>query len=567
MTHITQEILRIEALHKSYGTKQILDNIHLSLSRGERAALVGENGAGKTTLARIITGHEAPDGGLVRLSDGAVLGFLPQDVTQDLATEEQITVAQYVVRATGDLERLRQELQTLEARMSEPLDETTLADVMARYGVLQEQFAQRGGYDLDVRMAQVFDGLGIAYLEREQLLYTLSGGERTRVALAALLLQEPDLLLLDEPTNHLDFDGIAWLEGYLVQYPHALLMITHDRAFIDRIVNQIIELSPVTHGLTIYHGDYADYVAERERQYTEAVSAYNQQMSEMAQLRRQIKQQTHNPGKVKPPSDPDKFIKFHKGQQADGTRSKKIRSAKQDLAQLEQNKLENPRHLWSIRYEFDPQPLISTEAIRLQHLAKAYADTLLFEGIDATVYRGQRVVLMAPNGTGKTTLLRVIAGLLQPDAGQVSVAPSAVLGYLDQDGETLNLIQPVLEALRDWMPTADDNALMALLHRCGLFADANLLNKRVGELSVGQRRKLGLARIIGARANVLLLDEPTNHLDLMSLEALESALLTFEGSILAVSHDRRFAERIATHIWHLQAGALKIERQPVVAGQ
>jgi macrolide transport system ATP-binding/permease protein len=547
------EILRLHDIRKYYGPKLILNGVELSLNRGERMALVGENGVGKTTLSRIILGTEPADSGTIRLLDNAEVGYLPQEVTGD----DETTVQRYIEQATGALASLREQMQSLEKRMTETLSDVEMAAVLDEYGKVQEQFERRGGYDIEARIERIFAGLSIDYIDPSRPLHTLSGGERTRVALTGLLLRAPDLLILDEPTNHLDFAGIEWLEQYLAaEYANALILITHDRTFINRVANVISELSAVTRVLHTYHGNYDDYLHQREREYEEKVEAYNSQKNQKKSLQRFITTQTHNTGgTISYHDEPDKFIRFFKRMQGDTTKSKKIRDAKVQLERLQDDMMDNPRHEWHIEFRFDPQPLPSAEPIRLQNVSKAFGETVVLNRVDATVRNGERVVLVAPNGTGKTTLLRIIMGYETADSGTIILTPSVRVGFLDQDGETLNPNQTVLDCIRE-VAQGSDAELLTELHRSGLFSDATLGSKRIADLSVGQRRKLGLARIIGSRANVLLLDEPTNHLDPLSLEALEAALMDFQGAILAVSHDRRFVEKVATRIWRIEHGHL-----------
>ncbi|MEL7432890.1 MAG: ABC-F family ATP-binding cassette domain-containing protein [Chloroflexota bacterium] len=546
---MTLERLRLSDIRKYYGAKLILDGIDLTLSEGDRLAIVGENGVGKSTLAHIITGEESADSGNVLLSADVTVGYL----SQDIATEyDQLTVQAYIEWATGDLNRLRDRMQTLETRMTEPLSDDEMAYILMEYGRIQALFEQRGGYELDSRIEQIFAGLAIDYLDTDRRLHTLSGGERTRVALTGILLRAPDVLILDEPTNHLDFAGIRWLEDYLRQYPHALLLITHDRRFLNRVANVIAELNATTKQLHIYHGDYDDYLAQRERDYQQKVDAYNNQKNEMRALERSITQQTHNTkGKMSPQAESDKFIRFFKNSQSDKTQRRKIKDAQGRLADIEANKLDNPRHEWRVEFRFDPHPLPSAEPLRLIDVHKAYDSQAVLENVSILVPNSERVVIVAPNGSGKSTLLRFIMGLEPPDAGTIRISPSAILGYLDQDGDTLGMQKTVIQCFREVMD-GSDSELLAELHRSGLFSDASLAQKRVADLSVGQRRKLGLARLVASQANLLLLDEPTNHLDPLSIEALEDALLSFGGTILAVSHDRRFINKVATQVWHIE---------------
>lgn len=550
---MTQAILQLDHITKAYNIKRVLEGASLLLNRGERVALVGENGTGKTTLAKIIVGHETSDSGTITFAKDATIGYLPQEVAGD----DELSVQQYIERATGDLDRIVQRMGNLEKRMGSVLDDEVLAQVLEEYGALQATYEQRGGYDLPARMEQVFAGLGITYIDAARQLQTLSGGERTRVALAGLLLQTPDLLVLDEPTNHLDFAGIDWLENYLAHYENAVLLITHDREFINRVANVITELSASTRQLTTYYGNYDDFLQQREAAYQHAVEAYNSQKNQIKALKRQIKQATHNQRstKIHHSAEGDKHIRYGKGQQADRTRSKQVRDLRGQLDELEVHPLKNPRHEWRVEFRFDPLPSSSSEPLRFMNLSKSFGAEVLFENLSSTIYNGERVVLVAPNGTGKTTLLRLIMGLIPAESGTVQQSPSTKIGYLDQDGETLDWNQTVLESFRHVLQ-GSDSELLAELHRSGLFSDASLGSKRIGDLSVGQRRKFGLARLIASRANLLLLDEPTNHLDPISLEALEAALLEFDGAMLAVSHDRRFVEKVATRIWRIENGVL-----------
>lgn len=545
MAHSSFEILRLTNIRKYYGPKLILDGLDLSINRGERLALVGENGAGKTTLSHIITGEEEIDSGTIQLANNAQHGYLPQEVTGD----DSITVQAYIEASMGELNILREKMRELEQIMSDTED---VSEILDEYGIVQEQFERRGGYEIDNKIEQIFAGLNINYIETNRLLNTLSGGERTRVALTGLLLREPDLLILDEPTNHLDFAGIEWLETYLAGYPHAVLLITHDRTFINRVANVISELNVMTKQLHSYHGNYDDYLEQRNQDYQQKVETYNQQNNQVKSLQKFITSQTHNtPGRMSSKDEPDKFIRFFKNMQSDKTKKRKITDARGRLEDIEETRMNNPRHEWRVEFRFEPEPLGSSEPIRFEDVSKSFGDETLFQNLNTIVPNGERVVLVAPNGTGKSTLLRLIMGLQEADSGRIKVSPSAIIGYLDQDGETLGMEQKVLDCFREVIQ-GTDSELLAELHRSGLFSDSSLLKKTIAELSVGQRRKLGLARIIAAKANLLLLDEPTNHLDPLSLEALEDALINFDGTILAVSHDRRFVEKVATRIWRIE---------------
>ena len=548
---MSTQVLSVSGLQKFYGAKLILDEIDLNLNRGERAVLVGENGVGKSTLARLILGREPSENGRVRVAPGTVLGYLPQE----LQVAQAISVEAYISEGLGELSELRSRLTDLEDQLAGAGD---LSAALEEYGRLQALFELRGGYTLETRRERIFTGLGLAHIDPTRSIMSLSGGEKTRVGLAALLLQAPDLLILDEPTNHLDFAGLAWLEDYLQGYPHALLMITHDRHFINRVATKILDLSAVTRSLTTYYGNYDDYRAQRDAQYQQDVDDYHSQANRMKALRAQMKKEAHGHRKAKRPGDGDKAIKFAARQQVARTVSKAVRSARQQLETLEANRLDNPRHVWHVEYHFDPLPLTSMEPVQLESLGMRFDETPLFSNACAALRKGDRVALVAPNGGGKTTLLRLINGELRPTRGRVRVMPGAKIGYLDQTGEAYPEGQNIVALLRDIQHASNDQ-LLTLLHRCGLFRDAYLADKTVRQLSLGQRRKLGIACLIHSRANLLLLDEPTNHLDLLSLEALERALLRFPGAILAATHDRWFIDRIATKVWRLREGGITLE--------
>lgn len=547
---MSEQVLSVSGLNKYYGAKLILDEVNLSLNRGERAVLVGENGVGKSTLARLILGIESGEGGTIRLEPGSIVAYLPQEVQ----VNGRLTVGEYIAESLGELNALQGRLRELETQMAEGKD---VAAALDEYGQLQTLFDLRGGYTLDARREQIFAGLDLDHVDETRAVMSLSGGEKTRIGLAVLLLQAPDLLVLDEPTNHLDFAGLAWLEEYLLSYPHALLMITHDRRFINRVATKILDLSAVTHSLTAYHGNYDDYLAAREAQYQRDVDAYHGQVNRMKTLRAQMKREAHGHRKPKRPDDGDKWIKFTAQQQVARTVSKLVRSARQELETLEANRLENPRHVWHIEFGFDPLPLTSMEPLQLKSLSVAFGERPLISGADAVLRKGERVALVAPNGFGKTTLLRLIIGELEATSGMVKLMPSAKLGYLDQTGESFDDSLNIVDLLSEISYDTADN-ILTLLHRSGLFRDAHLASKSIADLSLGQRRKLGIACLIHSRANLLLLDEPTNHLDLMSLEALERALLAFPGAILAATHDRWFIDKIATSVWRLRDGKLVV---------
>ncbi len=549
---MSEQILSVSQLKKSYGARVILDDVTFLLNRTDRVALVGENGVGKTTLSRILLGQETYESGVVQVTPKAEIGYLPQEISFGHA----LTVRAYVEQAMGALDQLRQQMQQIEQQMASP--DGDLTHLLEHYGVLQDEFQQRGGYDLEYRLEQVFDGLKISHLDLARVVGTLSGGEKTRVAMAALLLRSPDVLILDEPTNHLDFAAMDWLETYLTSYPHTLMMISHDRRFINKVVNKIIELSPLTRSATVYHGNYDAYMTERERQYQKDLAAFEAHREEKKRLQNLMKVQAHSTGSRSKPSDGDKLLVNSMIATAEKTRSKVIRDAKQRLAVLEQESIQRPSRSWRIGFEFVPLPLPSSQPVRLENICKRYGERVILHNLNGILENGDKVVLIAPNGTGKTTLLNIILGHLPPDSGTVHLSPGAKLGYLDQEQETLDLSSSVIATYRE-EAVGTEPELLAQLHRSGLFSDSMLAERQVTALSVGQRRKLQVASLIASKSNVLLLDEPTNHLDLTSIEALETGLKDFAGAMIAVSHDRWFIERLATKLWYLEDGQIREE--------
>lgn len=546
-----QQVLEVRSLTKSFGANPILDSVSFTINRTDRIALVGENGSGKSTLAKLIIGAAEPDAGEIRLTANLEIGYLPQEAPVEAA----LTVRSFVEHAMGQIDRLKIELAHLEAELSVAnLSASKLNTLLEQYGEVQAAFARLGGYESDYRIDQVFAGLDLSYIDKERVLHTLSGGEKTRLMLAGLLLRTPDLLLLDEPTNHLDFAVIEWLEDYLQTFNGALLIISHDRHFLNRLVTQIIELSPNSHQLTVYHGNYDFYIAERTRLAAKYQQAYEEQQEERKTLEKLIKAKSYSTGKGRPPTDNDKFAKAFFAGRVEKSQAHEINAARNRLAEIEANPIARPTRRWEIHPDFAPEELASREVIRFDHAAKSFVGRLLFCDFTTTIGNGEHIVLYGPNGIGKTTILKLILGIESLDAGSIHVASSARIGYLDQETETLKPTDTLLEAYRRGLSDSEDEH-RTNLHRYGLFT-GDQMQQSVGSLSLGQKRKLQLARLIAQRANVLLLDEPTNHLDLPSVEQFEAALCQFPGTILAISHDRTFIERVCQTLWTFRDGRI-----------
>jgi macrolide transport system ATP-binding/permease protein len=545
-------LLMLENISKSYGDNLVLERVSFTLDTGQKLGLVGANGVGKSTLLKIVTSEVEPDGGAARRAPSYRLGYLPQV----LAASAGQSIDELIAATLGDLTTMEAQLRELEAAMAAPRSaEGDLNGLLAEYGRLSEAFERRGGYDLEYRLAAILTGLQVAHLGRSRPIDTLSGGEKSRIGLAALLLAEPDLLLLDEPTNHLDFAALAWLEEFLTSFRGGLLVVSHDRHFLNRTVHAIVEISE--HDRTAHHyaGDYDFYAAAKRQERAKWEADYWAQQEEIWELRKAVKTSARQVAHNRPPRDGDKYLAYFKEQRIAGLISRNVRSAEERLRRIEEDPIPRPPRQMEINPEFDPAALVSHTPLWATDLHKRYGSQTVLDGIDVSIAPTSRVVIVGPNGAGKSTLLRILAGVETPDQGSVSVAASVVRGYLDQEQQTLDENAMLFDAYRGGRP-GEYEEFKAELLSYGLFVYPDL-EKPVRTLSVGQKRKLQLACLLAQRANLLLLDEPTNHISLDVLEEFERALGEFRGPIVAVSHDRRFIERFAQEIWEMRGGRLR----------
>jgi macrolide transport system ATP-binding/permease protein len=538
-------------ISKTYGRHLILRDATLALSQGERVGMVGANGAGKSTLLRILAGVEEADGGEIMLGPSLELGYLAQ--TPAIVAGQTVEDALY--EAVGRLRAMEARLRELEAAMAQP-DSRELASHLEEYGQLATRYQERGGYDLDHRIAATLAGLGLESLPRERPMARLSGGERARVGLAALLLRAPDVLLLDEPTSHLDSAALNWLEGYLSAYPGAALIVSHDRQLLNSAVTRILEVDDRERTLTSYAGAYDAYIQARAAARLRWEEEYARQQEEIAMLRVRAREATQSTAHPRPVTQTryGKMAYDAHGAKAERSAARNIRNAEERLRRIEEHPISKPPKLMRFHQRFRSEEIRTELIIRAEGVSKRLGGRDLVRDLDLIVTPETRITLVGPNGAGKTTLLRLLLRLLAPDSGVVRVAPSARIGYLAQEPTALDPTQTVLQAYREGF-AGNDGAFIAGLIGYGLF-QLDDAEKLVSALSPGQRRKLEIARLLAERPTVLALDEPTNYVSLDILDVFEAAVTEFPGPVIAVSHDRYFIRRFGGDTLELRDGRL-----------
>ena len=539
-------LLTTRNLTKSYGAITVLSDTSFVLNTNDRVGIVGPNGVGKSTLLKILTGQEEADSGTYTYAPSVEVGYLPQ-TTPDFYGQ---TINDLILASVGNLRQLEERMRQLETGMASASGEQ-LPDLLETYGQVSTKFQDKGGYELDYKIDTILEGLRIAYLPRSQPVPTLSGGEKARLGLATLLLKSPDVLLLDEPTNHLDFASMEWLESYLSQYSGALLMVSHDRQFLNRAVNQIFEINEYDHHLKRYDGNYDAYVQTKAAERAKWEEDYERQQEDIKELRKRIRESARQVGhNNRAPRDNDKFAKHFFAQQLDRTVSRNIHAAEEQLKRIEAEPVPKPPELIRVSSQFNGEPIQSREVIRINHVSKSWNARCILSDITATVAPDARIVLFGPNGAGKTTLLSIITGIESADEGEIAIAPGARIGYLPQEPLDLDPAKTVLDTYR-YGHVGYESDFVAKLIGYGLFRLEDM-HKTVAQLSVGQRRKLEIARLMADNPNVLLLDEPTNYISLDVLEAFEAAIIHFPGPVIAISHDRWFIQRFSGTIWELE---------------
>jgi ATP-binding cassette subfamily F protein 3 len=537
-------MLRVTDVAKSYGDALVLDKINFTVSAGELAGLIGPNGAGKTTLLRIIAGREAPDRGSVWLDPHARLGYLEQA----LGYAPEATVGSVVSEAIGPALTLPATIEHLGTELATATGAAYEA-AMARYAEALDAAERLDAYGAAARLAAVLAGLGLDHLDTTTPVAILSGGQKTRLGLARLLLARPDLLLLDEPTNHLDITALHWLERFVREYQGAVLIVSHDRAFLDATVSTILALDETTHTITEYAGSYSDYAEEMERQREKLADAYRRQQERIGAIKEDI-------GALKQRAvDRERTtIDFALRKKAKrGARTAKVRERKLERLLASEEHLDKPRQTWQMKLQFGDAPPSGQRVLTLEEVSKGFDGRTLFADVNEELRQGERVTLLGPNGSGKTTLLRIITGQIAPDTGRVRLGANVRPGYFSQEQEGLDPAQTALEAVRAAAPLSETEARY-FLHYFLFAGDA--VCTPVRRLSYGERARLVLARLVLSGVNFLLLDEPLNHLDIPSRQQFEAALDAFDGTVLAVVHDRYFVETFADRIWALVEGRL-----------
>jgi len=508
-------MIRIENITKQNSARILFIEASATLQRGEKVGLVGPNGAGKTTLFRMITKEEQPDEGQVSVDRGVSIGYFSQDVGEMAG---RAAVAE-VMDGAGPVSAVAAELRELEAAMVDPDRIDELDAIVERYGEVQARFEELDGYSLDGRAREVLAGLGFSEEMMDGDVGKLSGGWKMRVALARILLMRPDVMLLDEPSNHLDLESLIWLEAFLKGYPGALLMTSHDRAFMNRVVGKIIEIDGGT--LTSYSGDYEFYEAQRALAETQQQAQFERQQAMLA-----------------------KEIAFIERFKARASHAAQVQSRVKKLDKIE--RVEPPRRRQSVSFDFQPAPRSGDEVISLKGVHKSYGSRRIYEGLDFVVRRKERWCVMGVNGAGKSTLLKLASGATEPDDGAVAIGSSVKMGYFAQHTmEVLDGDRTVFQSLEDAFPQAGQGSLRALAGCFGFSGDD--AEKKCRVLSGGEKARLVMAKMLFDPPNLLVLDEPTNHLDIATKEMI-AALARYEGTMLFVSHDRRFLAALSNRV-------------------
>ena len=516
-------MVRLDNISKQHGPQILFIDASAALLRGEKVGLVGPNGAGKSTVFRLIMGEESVDDGQISIDRNVTIGHFSQDVGE----MKGMSAIAATMDGAGPVSAMASELHELEHAMADPARVDEIEKLVDRFGHVQARFDELGGYALEARAREIMAGLGFTQGMMDGDVGNLSGGWKMRVALARILLMRPNVMLLDEPSNHLDIESIIWLEGFLKDYDGALLMTTHDREFMNRVVNKIIEIDGGV--LTSYSGNYDFYEKQRALHTVQAEAAYARQQAMLA-----------------------KEIRFIERFKAQASHAAQVQSRVKKLDKIE--KLEPPRRRRSITFEFPESPRSGEDVVKIEGLCKHFGDHVIYDDFSLMIRRKERWSVMGVNGAGKSTLLKLVAGGLEADAGKVTLGAGVRMGYFAQHAmELLDPQKTVYETLEDAFPLASVGTLKSL-GGCFGFSGSDI-DKVCRVLSGGEKARVVMARLLYDRPNLLILDEPTNHLDLATKEMLLTALHDFEGTMLFVSHDRRFLAALSNRVLELDGGA------------
>ncbi|HDX9654814.1 MULTISPECIES: ribosomal protection-like ABC-F family protein [Bacillus] len=510
-------ICSVNNVTKSFGGNIIFENISLEIKNGERVGLVGRNGSGKTTIFQLLTGMESLDAGAIHMKKGTRIGHVAQIPKFD----EGMTVYDVLSSAFKTEKELEREMRALEKNMAEEREPSALQKLMERYGVIQEKFAFLGGYEIEANLMKVANGLQVTELFPRPFL-ELSGGEQTKVSLAYMLLQKPDLLLLDEPTNHLDLFAVEWLEQFLKEYNGTVMVISHDRYFLDEVVTKIFDLEDGE--IHVYHTNYSQFVDEKEERLLQEFQAYQEQQKKIKKMKEAIKRLREWANQANPPNEG-----LHK-------RARSMERALERIEKLKKPILERKQ----MGLQFEGQERSGKDVVVMKEVSKGFAGHPLFNEANLHVRFQERAAIVGRNGTGKTTLLKLLLEEIKPDAGEIRIGSSVKIGYLSQHAYG-NMKSNVLEAFREYVAVTEGEA-RHILAKFLFYGPA--VFKKVTQLSGGEKMRLRLAQLMYQDINFLILDEPTNHLDIESREVLEEALEQYNGTILAVSHDRYFLNKL-----------------------
>jgi ATPase subunit of ABC transporter with duplicated ATPase domains len=512
-------MIRLDNVSKQHGHQILFIEASAALQKGEKIGLVGPNGAGKTTLFRMITGAEVPDEGQVAVDRGVTIGYFSQDVGEMIGR----SAVSEVMDGVGPVSEVATELRQLEAAMADPEQADQMDEIVARYGEVQARFEELDGYALESRAREVLSGLGFSQDVMDGDVGALSGGWKMRVALARILLMRPQVMLLDEPSNHLDLESLIWLEQFLKGYDGALLMTSHDREFMNRIIGKVIEIDGGA--LTTYSGDYGFYEEQRALGEKQQQAQFERQQAMLA-----------------------KEIKFIERFKARASHAAQVQSRVKKLEKIE--RVEPPKRRQTVMFEFPPAPRSGEDVVSVRKVHKSYGDRSIYAGLDFQVRRRERWCVMGVNGAGKSTLLKLVVGSAEPDDGDVVVGGSVKMGYFAQHAmDLLDGEHTVFQSLEDAFPLAGQGSLRALAGCFGFSGDD--VEKRCRVLSGGEKARLVMAKMLFDPPNFLVLDEPTNHLDMATKEMLITALSQYEGAMLFVSHDRHFLAALSNRVLEL----------------